>query len=157
MAAHHAKWIKEVQDFFNRSTRIFDEADANFAPVPGMFNVAAQVMHTALTVEWFAEGAFRPEGFSMDFEEHDRLARGVASLADARARLDSAFAHAAEVFGSKTDAELMEPLPPGMVMGGEPRIAVLSGIEDHTAHHRGALTVYARLLGKTPPMPYMEM
>jgi uncharacterized damage-inducible protein DinB len=25
---------------------------------------------------------------------------------------------------------------------------------EHTAHHRGALTVYSRLLGKVPPMPY---
>ena len=24
----------------------------------------------------------------------------------------------------------------------------------HTAHHRGALTVYSRQLGKVPPMPY---
>ena len=41
-------------------------------------------------------------------------------------------------------------------MGGVPRAAILSGITDHTAHHRGALTVYARLLGKTPPMPYAD-
>ncbi len=27
----------------------------------------------------------------------------------------------------------------------------------HTAHHRGALAVYARLLGKVPAMPYMDM
>jgi hypothetical protein len=25
---------------------------------------------------------------------------------------------------------------------------------EHTAHHRGALTAYSRLLGKVPPMPY---
>jgi uncharacterized damage-inducible protein DinB len=25
---------------------------------------------------------------------------------------------------------------------------------EHTAHHRGALTVYSRLLGKVPLMPY---
>jgi uncharacterized damage-inducible protein DinB len=25
---------------------------------------------------------------------------------------------------------------------------------EHTAHHRGALTVYSRKLGKVPPMPY---
>ena len=25
---------------------------------------------------------------------------------------------------------------------------------EHTAHHRGALTVYSRPLGKVPPMPY---
>jgi len=26
---------------------------------------------------------------------------------------------------------------------------------EHTAHHRGALTVYSRVLGKVPAMPYM--
>ena len=40
-------------------------------------------------------------------------------------------------------------------MGGQPVSDVFWGLVDHTAHHRGALTVYARLLGKVPPMPYM--
>jgi hypothetical protein len=31
------------------------------------------------------------------------------------------------------------------------------GSTDHTAHHRGALTVYSRLLGKVPKMPYADM
>ena len=33
---------------------------------------------------------------------------------------------------------------------------VVSAITDHTAHHRGALTVYARVSGLVPPMPYMD-
>jgi uncharacterized damage-inducible protein DinB len=36
-------------------------------------------------------------------------------------------------------------------------MAIFGAITDHTAHHRGALTVYARLNGIVPPMPYMEM
>ena len=35
-------------------------------------------------------------------------------------------------------------------------MAIFSGITDHTAHHRGALTVYARVQGIVPPMPYMD-
>jgi len=31
---------------------------------------------------------------------------------------------------------------------------VINAIVDHTAHHRGALSVYARLPGKVPMMPY---
>jgi uncharacterized damage-inducible protein DinB len=42
-------------------------------------------------------------------------------------------------------------------MGGEPRISILFGILEHTAHHRGALSVYTRLCGKVPLMPYMEL
>jgi hypothetical protein len=39
-------------------------------------------------------------------------------------------------------------------MGGAPRASIIDGLTDHTAHHRGSLAVYARLRGKTPPMPY---
>jgi uncharacterized damage-inducible protein DinB len=41
-------------------------------------------------------------------------------------------------------------------MGGAPRLSVIGAISDHTAHHRGALTVYSRLLGKVPKLPYMD-
>ncbi|MCF8432232.1 MAG: DinB family protein [Melioribacteraceae bacterium] len=36
-------------------------------------------------------------------------------------------------------------------------MAVVGAIADHSAHHRGALAVYARLAGKVPKMPYGEM
>ncbi len=58
------------------------------------------------------------------------------------------------VFSGKSAADLEQPLPQGPIMGGAPRSAVVGAISDHTAHHRGALAVYARLLGKTPKMPY---
>jgi uncharacterized damage-inducible protein DinB len=40
-------------------------------------------------------------------------------------------------------------------MGGQAMSGVVWGMIEHTAHHRGALTVYSRLLGKVPPMPYV--
>jgi len=52
--------------------------------------------------------------------------------------------------------ELMRPLPAGPGVGGAPAMAVVYAIQDHSAHHRGALTVYSRLVGKTPIMPYGE-
>jgi uncharacterized damage-inducible protein DinB len=58
---------------------------------------------------------------------------------------------------ASSDADLLTPLPEGPIMGGVPRIAIFGAIVDHTAHHRGALTVYARLQGVVPPMPYMDM
>jgi hypothetical protein len=58
---------------------------------------------------------------------------------------------------SLSDAELLEALPEGPIMGGAPRMAIFGAITDHTAHPRGALTVYARLNGIAPPMPCMEM
>lgn len=56
--------------------------------------------------------------------------------------------------GATSEADLYAPIPDDRIMPGSPRIAVISGIVDHTAHHRGSLAVYARLLGKEPPMPY---
>jgi len=55
-----------------------------------------------------------------------------------------------------SDESLMQPLPPGPVMGGMPRSAIFPAIIEHTAHHRGALTVYSRLAGRVPIMPYGE-
>ena len=50
----------------------------------------------------------------------------------------------------------MEPIT-GEIMKGAPKMAVIGGITDHSAHHRGALSVYARLLDRIPMMPYTGM
>jgi len=68
--------------------------------------------------------------------------------------LDRAFSRAISVVGAASDETLLEPIPNDMILDGAPRMAVISAIVDHTAHHRGSLAVYARLLGKVPPMPY---
>lgn len=141
--------------FFRTGIACFTEADAGFAPQPGMFTVAQHIAHTAQTVDWFIEGAFhRAEGFSMDFPALEARVRQVATLAESLAWLDRSFAAAAQAFRTNA-ARLGEPLPPG-IMGGQPRGCVAGALMDHTAHHRGVLAVYARLCGKVPPMPYGE-
>ena len=40
------------------------------------------------------------------------------------------------------------------ILGARPRYELIEALVDHSAHHRGALTVYARLAGKVPEMPY---
>ena len=47
-------------------------------------------------------------------------------------------------------------IPPKVALRGREWMAIASAITDHTAHHRGALTVYARVSGLVPPMPYMD-
>jgi uncharacterized damage-inducible protein DinB len=59
-----------------------------------------------------------------------------------------------KVVGAASDQELFEPIADKRIMEGAPRCAIVSALTDHTAHHRGALSVYARLIGKEPPMPY---
>ena len=147
--------LNAALEFFNRSTGSLTEEDSDYTPVDGVFSTAQQVAHAAQTIDWFIDGAFGPSGFDMDFEAHERKVRGVTSLSDARAWLARSVENARGVIESKTPEEWAQPLSEGPVMGGQPRAAIFGAITDHTAHHRGALTVYARLRGKVPPMPYM--
>ncbi|MCL4849285.1 MAG: DinB family protein, partial [Acidobacteria bacterium] len=149
--------LSSAHEFFNRSTRHLTEAHSTFAPAEGMMTAAQQVAHVAHTIDWFLEGAFRPEGFDQNWEEHAKVVAGYTSLEQARAWFERAVAAAKTKVESMSDADLLVPLPEGPIMGGAPRIAVFSALTDHTAHHRGALTVYARLNGVVPPMPYMDM
>ncbi len=148
--------LSDAEEFFEHSTRVLTEADSNYRPAEGMYTAAQQVAHAAQTIDWFLEGASRPEGFDLDFEKHATAIAGVTSITAAREWLGKSFAAARKHFEGLSEEQMMRPLPPGPVMGGAPVMAVIGAIEDHTAHHRGALTVYSRLLGKTPIMPYGE-
>lgn len=149
-----ANQLLTSQDFFQRSTRVLDEGDSEFRPREGMMTVAQQVAHTAQTLDWFIEGVTRLEGFDLDFEKHAQAVAAVTSLAAARQMLESAYANAVQFLRSRSPEDLARPLPPGPIMGGQPTSDIVWSMLDHTAHHRGALTVYSRLVGKVPPMPY---
>ena len=149
-----ASQLLASKDFFDRSTGVLDEADSGFRPREGMWTVAQQVTHTAQTLDWFMEGAFRPEGFDLDFERLAKAVESATSLAAARQMLETAYANAIQALRSRSPEDLSQLLPPGPVMGGQPISDIVWAMVEHTAHHRGALTVYSRLLGKVPPMPY---
>ena len=149
-----ANQLLASKEFFARSTRVLDETDSGFRPQEGMMTVAQQVAHTAQTLDWFIEGASRPEGFDLDFEKHIKALDAVTSLAVARQMLETAYANAVQFLRSCSPEDLSRPLPPGPVMGGQPISDIVWAMVEHTAHHRGALTVYSRQLGKVPPMPY---
>ena len=142
--------------YFECSTSVLTEADSQFSPKEGMWTVAQQVAHAAKTLDWFIQGASRPEGFDLDFETHGKVIAAVTSLTAARLMMEAAYTNAVQFFNSHSAGDLTKPLPPGPVMGGLPISDIVWAMIDHTAHHRGALTVYSRLLGKVPPMPYGE-
>jgi len=152
----YASQMLASKHFFERSARVLDEADSQYRPQDGMMTAAQQVAHTAQTLDWFIEGASRPEGFDLNFEKHAQALAGVTSLAAARKMLDAAFDNVVQFLRSRSAEQLAQPLPPGPVMGGQPTSDIVWAMLDHTAHHRGALTVYSRSLGKTPLMPYGE-
>ena len=152
----YAAPVKQALLYLSRTCSVFKEEDSGYAPTPGQFTVAQHVAHVAQTIDWFVEGAFRPEGFDTDFAVHQAQIRDVHSLTEAMAWLARAVDNAAAVIEGKTAAEMAAPIAEGPVMGGMPRAAIVGGIAEHTAHHRGALAVYARLLGHAPPMPYAD-
>lgn len=150
-----ARRLQAVQAYFEKTVSCFEEADGDFAPRDGLFSVAQHIAHAAQTIEWFFEGAFRPQGFSMEFEELETDVRAVANLEDAKAWWKTALQEAHAAIEGSAPASWDESIR-GKLMAGMPRRAILNGIADHTAHHRGALSVYARLLDRVPPMPYGE-
>ena len=149
-----ANQLLASKEFFERSTKILDEADSQFRPQEDMMTAAQQVAHTAQTLDWFIEGVSRPEGFDLDFEKHVKALAALTSLAAARQMLETAYANAINFIRSRSPQDLARPLPPGPIMGGQPISDIVWAMVEHTAHHRGALSVYSRLLGKVPPMPY---
>jgi uncharacterized damage-inducible protein DinB len=143
-----------MKEYFDRSTRVLDEADSAFIPAEGMFTSAQVVAHVAQTVDWFFRGAF--DGFDMDFERMDKEVRATTSLEAARKWLEQAYGEAISTVKAHSAAEGSSTLPAGPILGGRPRFEIIGALMDHTAHHRGALTVYSRLRGKVPAMPYMD-
>ena len=150
----YAKQLLASQHFFNTSTRALEESDSGFRPQEGMMTAAQQVAHVAQTLDWFIEGVQRSDGFDLNFAEHGKQLEKATSLAASREWLAKSYANAVQFAKSATEDALSRALPPGPVMGGQPVGDIFWAMVEHTAHHRGALTVYARQLGKVPPMPY---
>ncbi len=146
--------MTEIGKRFRKTISVFEEGDAEFKPREEMHSVVYTITHAAESIAWLIEGGFRPEGFDMDFEAHHRRVAAITTLSDALAHFDSCLARAITLLESKSDEDLLAKIPDGPVMGGLPKFALIEAVSDHTASHRGTLGVYARLLGKKPPMPY---
>lgn len=146
--------LRSSEAFLLQVATIFGDDEGNTTPLEGGFTVAQQLAHCAQTVHWFIGGATQPEGFSMDFAAHREAVMKVTSLAEAKTQVHEAYAAMRAWLANSSDAELASPLPEGPVMGGVPKLTCVLAIVDHTAHHRGMLSAYARAMGKTPPMPY---
>jgi uncharacterized damage-inducible protein DinB len=150
-----ANQLVTSKDFFYRSTRVLEEGDSGFRPQKDMMTAAQQVAHAAHTLDWFIQGVSRPEGFDFDFARQAQELEAVVSLDAARLKLEAAYRNAIAFLRSKSPEELAQPMPPGPILGGQPLSDIVWAMVEHTAHHRGALTVYSRALGKVPVMPYM--
>jgi len=148
------KELDSVNTFFKNTIDCLTEEDSKFTPKEGMFTVSQQIAHAAQTIDWFMDGAFVSNSFDMNFDKLEDEMKNVTSLEEAKTSFEKAVNNAKEILARLNDEELAKPLPEGPIMAGVPRFAVIGALADHTAHHRGALAVYARLVGKEPKMPY---
>jgi uncharacterized damage-inducible protein DinB len=92
-------------------------------------------------------GLSSANGFDLDFEKLAKAAESVTSLAAAREWMERAYA-AIQFLRSRSAEELPKPLPEGPILGGQPKSDIVWAMVEHTAHRRGALTVYSRELGE---------
>ena len=97
--------LNSASEFFERSTRSLTEEDSTYTPAKGIFTAAQQVAHAAQTIVCFMARAFRPGGFDLDFEAHERAAREVSSLAEARAWFTRAVENGRSVIRPTPDEE----------------------------------------------------
>jgi len=148
-------WLRNERRFLRNVIKDFKPEHADFRPKPEMMSVGQQIHHIAHTVHWFHEGGFGA-GFEMDFEKFMAEDRKPWTLEAALAELDKSYDAFLAGLERESDARLGETLPPNPILGEVPRAAVVNACTDHTAHHRGSLAVYLRLLGLTPAMPYMD-
>lgn len=149
--------LHQQREFFLRSTSVFDEADSNFRPTTEQRTVAQMMRHTWRSVKWFTDAVFTDIGFSMDFEGDERETQQAVSVEEERKLLDQEYDRAIEFWGALSEEQVAEPIPDNPLFGPVPKLTLVFACHDHTAHHRGALTVYARALGKVPHEPYADM
>ncbi len=148
--------LKTQEKFILNTISCLTEKDSGFRPKEEMYTVAQHIGHAAETIDWFMEGAFG-KGFDMNFDNYEeKMKEKYNSFGDSLKLLNEATARGIETIKNVSDAELMAPIT-GEIMKGAPKLSVVGAITDHTAHHRGALAVYARLLDRTPIMPYEGM
>ena len=147
--------IDATRKFFDNTTRCLEEKDSGFRATPDTMTVAGQVAHVAQTIDWFRAGAFH-DAWDLDWEKLATETAAVGSLTDARRWLAEAWQRLRAEVEAMPEAKLAETMADNPILPGMPRAHAIPSLVDHTAHHRGALAVYARLLGRTPAMPYAE-
>ncbi|MFC1513669.1 DinB family protein [candidate division KSB1 bacterium] len=145
--------IKKERKLLDNVLNDFKPEHGEFKPTEEMMSAAHQIKHIALTTGWFMKGAFG-SGFEMNFEEYLEEMKKPVTLEEALGILNNTYDETAANIEKMTEDEISSPLPENPILGQAPRFSVLYANSDHTAHHRGVLTVYLRLLGITPKMIY---
>jgi len=145
--------LQSQRKFFMNTISCFNEDDSSFKPSDEIYTVAQHIGHAAETYDWFINGAFG-DAFDLNFDNYAEHMNKYTSIEECIKEFNAAIDRAIAKFEEYTEEDLREKIT-SEPMKGAPKLAIVYALGDHTAHHRGALSVYARLLGKTPKMPYV--
>jgi len=133
-----------------RLIRLFDDADMNLRPGPGSMSTAEQINQICSSnnfLKVLADG----EPLSMSAFQRAFEINSVAEAIAALKKMVNEVTIALEMSSQEIWDEVVEPFGPGYRMTrGQLAYMML----DHESHHRGQLTVYARVAGKVPPVIY---
>jgi uncharacterized damage-inducible protein DinB len=110
-------------------------------------------------MDWVDIANNRDLGVVLDADVWPKAVEASQSLTKALALFDQTMETAAKMFSSKIFQQIQtEQLPENPVFPPFFRYPdILEVMNDHTAHHRCALVVYAHFLGREPKIPYFEM
>ncbi|MFN0122927.1 MAG: DinB family protein [Blastocatellia bacterium] len=137
----------------------FTDADLDFRPQPGMRSVRELFAHFYAMERVLAEnvgsGKITQEVENVVISESDagrELLARLPTVTDLQQYANDCHAAAAAAVEKLTDEDLARPVeaPYGTFPGAQ----FFTFAYDEHWHHRGQLYVYARLLGKEPPMLY---
>ncbi|MCC6546886.1 DinB family protein [Candidatus Sumerlaeota bacterium] len=151
----HADLMRKDRHFLQNILKDFKEEHANFR-VTGMWTTAQQIRHVGRVVWWFWKGAFEGE-WDMDFAREEAEISKPVTLAAAIRELDENYNELIMFLETASDATLGEVMANNPIFpAGTKKFIALAAITDHTAHHRGILSVYLRLNGIKPTMAYAD-
>lgn len=149
--ARFAAYFRENALRTARVVALFDdEAQLALSPGGGGMTLAEQIQHIASSHN-FTRGILADDAPDMSlFGAKPDVSTLAAATASLKAATDTVMA-AAEAATDAKWAEVISPFGPGweLTRGEHAHLMV-----DHEIHHRGALHVYARMAGKTPPFLY---
>lgn len=156
MTATRESILRDTRSAALRTIRLvaaFRDQDMDLRPGEGSFSTAEQVRHICQSSNFMrgllADAEPTMEAFKREFDVSTHAAalqslRGVArEVVEAAARVDRDLLQ-----------QVVMPFGPDWTEWHRPRAELVAAMIDHESHHRGQLTVYARIARRDIPLLY---
>lgn len=133
-----------------RLVREFSDADLALRPAEGSMSTTEQILQICGSSNFLKQvlssGPVDPTAFRREFDV-STVDKALAAIHQMMGEVEAA----AQSMSAEAWTEQIEPFGPEWRMT-RGQVAYL--MLEHEAHHRGQLTVYLRIAGKTPPVLY---